>query len=150
VFTPLLSLEKYESRPLDTSIFLFDHSTALWAALSAGVSGIGAWLLSLRKINASVERARIKISAEASASEIAERAAFRATLMAELSVMRQLIRECEADKEALRERLNIAEGQIIILKASNEIMERWVTFFKDRHSSQMPTVLRDVKFDNAR
>ena len=108
----------------------------MWAALSAAASALGTWRLSMNRINSSIERVRIKTSSEATTAEAAERAAFRATLMAELAAMRLTIKECEANRDLLRERLNTAEGQIVILKASNEIMERWVAFFKDR---AMPT-----------
>lgn len=74
------------------------------------------------------------MTTEVSTAEVAERAAFRATLMAEVSAMRVLMKDCETDKYMLRDRLNAAEAQILILKASNEIMERWVTFFKDGNS----------------
>jgi hypothetical protein len=119
---------------VDVSIIFYQYSTQIWAIFSAGVSALGAWLLSLRNANASIERARIKMSTEVSTAEVAERASFRATLMAEVGAMRILMKECETDKYLLRDRLNMAEAQILILKASNEIMERWVTFFKDRNS----------------
>jgi hypothetical protein len=119
---------------VDSANFLSEHSTQAWAVASASISALGAWLLSLRNASASIERAKIKMTAEASAAEVAERAAFRATLMTEVTAMRLLIKECESDKFILRDRLNTAEGQILILKASNEIMERWVTFFKDRNA----------------
>lgn len=127
---------------MDLSLFLSQHSTQIWAAFSAGVSALGAWLLSIRNVNASIERARIAMSTELTTAEVAERAAFRATLMAEVSAMRVLMKDCETDKNMLRERLNTAEAQILILKASNEIMERWVIFFKDRNSPQAGTGLQ--------
>lgn len=71
--------------------------------------------------------------ADASSEETAERTAFRATLMAEISSLRQLIKECEIEKVSIRERVNRAEEQILVLNASNEIMEKWVAFFKDRN-----------------
>jgi hypothetical protein len=119
---------------LDLWNFISQHSTQIWAVLSGSVSALGAWLLSIRNANASIERARIKMTTEISNAEVAERASFRATLMAEVAAMRVLMKECETDKNALRERLNATEGQILILKASNEIMERWVAFFKDQSS----------------
>jgi hypothetical protein len=118
---------------LDFLTFLSKLPTPLWVALSGIVSGIGAWIVSIRKINASVERARIKMIADASSEETAERTAFRATLMAEISSLRQLIKECETEKVSIRERVNRAEEQILVLNASNEIMEKWVAFFKDRN-----------------
>jgi hypothetical protein len=120
---------------LDLLDFLSELSTPIWVALSGAVSGIGAWIVGIRRVNASIERARIKMLADASSSENAERAAFRTTLMAEIASLRQLIKECETEKDAIRERVNRTEGQILVLKASNEIMERWVAFFKDRNVS---------------
>jgi hypothetical protein len=72
------------------------------------------------------------MSADESKAEAVERAAFRSSLVAEVAEMRQMIKECETDKDTLRQRLSATEGQILILKASNEIMERWVAFFNER------------------
>ncbi len=109
---------------------------SVWAAASGALSGVGAWVVGFWKINASIERARMKMVAEAAVSEGAERAAFRESLMSELTGLRAMLKECGEEKEALRERVNSAEGQILVLKASNEIMTRWVTFFKDRTTSE--------------
>jgi hypothetical protein len=86
----------------------------------------------MRKVSASIERTRIKMIADASSEESAERAAFRATLMTEIAALRVMVKECETEKDSIRERVNRAEEQIIVLNASNEIMEKWVAFFKDR------------------
>jgi hypothetical protein len=59
--------------------------------------------------------------------------------------MRQLIKECEIDRDALRERLASAEAQILVLKASNEIMEKWVTFFRDGVSPQAAAIVGTVR-----
>src|SRR4051812_17011854 len=104
----------------------------MWAALVAAVSGLGVWLLSQRNISAAVKRTRSAVTADEQKVEADERAIFRTSLIAEIGEMRQLIRECEIDKETLRQRLSATEGQILILKASNEIMERWVAFFNER------------------
>jgi uncharacterized protein HemX len=128
---------------VDALPFLIDHATAIWAALAAGISGFGAWLLSLRNISATVERTRLAMNADLSKAEAAERAAFRTSLMSEVSEMRRLIKECETDKETLRQRLNTAEGQILVLKASNEIMERWVAFFNERGISPEGSIHTD-------
>lgn len=117
---------------MEPMLFLSEHATAIGAVAAAGVSGLGAWLLSLRNIGATVERTRIVMSADESKAEAAERAAFRSSLIAEVAEMRQLIKECETDKVTLRQRLSATEGQILVLKASNEIMERWVAFFNER------------------
>jgi hypothetical protein len=132
---------------LDESFPFLDHSAAAWAVLSGALSGIGAWFLSLRKINASVEHTRIRLNAEAAAAELAERTAFRGTLLAEVSSMRQMIKECDEDRYHLRDRLNATEGQILVIKASNEIVERWMTFFKSTSGLETPPARRDVNFD---
>ncbi len=90
----------------------------------------------MRQINVSVERARLKMNADALAEESAERAAFRATLMADISNLRMLVKDCDTDRDLLRTRVNAAEEQILVLKASNEIMERWLAFFKDRNAME--------------
>jgi hypothetical protein len=117
---------------LDALLFLADHTTSIGALAAAGISGIGAWLLSLRNISATVERTRIAITADESKAEVVARAAFRSSLIEELAKMRELIKECETDRDTLRLRLSATEGQILVLKASNEIMERWIAFFNER------------------
>jgi hypothetical protein len=114
--------------------FLSGIPTSVWAALAGGVSGIGTWIVGMRQVSASIERARLKINADASAGESAERAAFRAALMADVAELRRLIKECDADRDLLRCRVNTTEEQILVLKASNEIMERWLAFFKNRNT----------------
>jgi hypothetical protein len=110
---------------------LTQHSTAIWGAVSGVVTGIGMFLVSLRQVNVVLEKARLRMTLEASATETAERAAFRTTLMTELNDLRGMIKECESDKDGLRSRLSNTEAQILVLKASNEIMEKWVAFFRD-------------------
>jgi hypothetical protein len=125
---------------LDLSAFVSEISTPIWVTLSGAVSGLSAWIISIRKINASIETARIRAVADASTGEAAERTAFRETLMVELSALRQQIKECESEKDVIRERVNNTERQILVLKASNEIMEKWIIFFKDRNdpNGQLP------------
>jgi IS1 family transposase len=119
---------------LDPSDFFSQHTSPVWAALSSIISGIGAWLLSRRNISAMIERARIESSVEVSASETEERTAFRAMLMTEVTIMRQLVRECDADNEILRERLNTAMAQSLVLRATVEIMEKRVAFGRQRQA----------------
>ena len=121
------------SNTLDLRAFFSEPATPIWVALSGVISGIGAWIVSIRKVNASIERARIKMISDASSGETAERVAFRATLMTEISALRQLVKECENEKDTIRERVNRAEEQILVLNASNEIMEKWIRFFKSRN-----------------
>lgn len=117
---------------MDPSDFFSEHAAPIWAALSSIVSGVGAWLLSRRKISAAVDRARIESAAEQTASESEERTAFRAMLMAEVTAMRQVMKECESDKDLLRERLNTAMAQSLVLRATVEIMEKRVEFCRER------------------
>jgi hypothetical protein len=127
----------FASDTLDLHALLSEPPTPVWVALSSAVSGIGAWFVSIRKVNASIERARIKMISDASSGETAERAAFRATLMTEISALRQLVKECETEKDTIRERVNRAEEQILVLNASNEIMEKWIAFFKERNDPEV-------------
>jgi hypothetical protein len=106
-------------------------------------------MISLRNISATVERTRMAMSADVSNAEAVERAAFRTSLMAEVSEMRQLVKECETDKEALRQRLSATESQILVLKASNEIMERWVAFFNERGLSPDQTARIEPRTDSS-
>jgi hypothetical protein len=130
---------------VDASIYYSEYSTPVWIAFSAGVSALAAWLMGLRRANASIERARIKMTTELATTEAAERSSFRATLMAEVTAMRVLLKECETERNMLQERLIAAEAQILILKASNEIMDRWVSFFKDRNSSYVRAIPDDIQ-----
>lgn len=91
----------------------------------------------MRQVNVSIERERHKVNSEALSGESAERAAFRAALMSEIADLRRMIKECDADRDLLRGRVNTAEEQILVLKASNEIMERWLAFFKDRNALEV-------------
>lgn len=123
---------------------MFDPATsfssvpaAVWAALSGGLSGLGTWVVGMRKVGAAIERERLKMTAEVLAEETSERAAFRAALMEEISELRRQIKACDADRDLLRIRVNAAEEQIMVLRASNEIMERWLAFFRDRSALEV-------------
>ncbi len=118
---------------------LLEHTTLVWAVVSGVLSGVGAMFLRIRAINAAIERVRLRTSAETMAAEVTERAAFRAALMEEIGVVRTMMKECENDREALRERVATAEAQILVLKASNEIMEKWVAFFRDGAGPHTPS-----------
>jgi hypothetical protein len=126
---------------LDLSAPALVGSTPFWAAVSGAISGFFGWFVSIRNASASLERAKIAMKLEATATEAAERSEFRATLMAEIAAMRNMMKECEADRDTLRIRVNTAEAQILVLRASNEIMERWVAFFKEGAAPQA----RDTK-----
>ena len=47
--------------------------------------------------------------------------------------MRQSIKEYNAESETVRERLNIAVAQTLVLRATIEIMEKRVASCKERH-----------------
>jgi hypothetical protein len=103
----------------------------------------------MKRLSVAAERVRLKTTADALTEEISDRSAFRVTLMAEIASLRQRVKECEAQRDDLQNRVNVAEGQTLILKASNDILARWVKFFKDRNSqdaaattspSDIPTV----------
>ena len=134
---------------MDIQDYLSGIPTAVWATLSGGISGLATWFVGMRNISLSVEGARIKMAAEAATGESADRAAFRVTLMAEISDLRLMIKDCDAERGVLRGRINATEGHILILKASNEIMERWVKFFKERDALDLGIYPSAVKRDAA-
>jgi hypothetical protein len=61
-------------------------------------------------------------------------------LLAEIAVMRQVIKEREIDADRLRRSLNTASEQSLVLRATVEILEKQVAFFKDRQVPHDPTV----------
>jgi hypothetical protein len=116
---------------VDPSRLFADHPAASWVATSGLLSVIGAFLLRFRAIAASVERMRIRTSAQAVTAEIAERALFRSTLVDQMEVVRRMMRDSQSERDALRERVTAAESQILILEAANDIMEQRVAFFRE-------------------
>jgi hypothetical protein len=129
---------------LDLSEFFSPHTAPIWAALSSIVGGIGAWILSRRNVDAMIERTRIETHAQLSASEAQERVAFRATLMTEIMSMRQLLRDCDSDREMLRQRLNAAMAQSLVLRATVEIMEKRVALGRDPSTPRSQTGPIDI------
>jgi hypothetical protein len=119
---------------VDLSGFFSDCSSSpIWAALLSVVSGIGAWLLGRRSAAKLVEQLRAGTNAELSAAENGERAAFRDLLIAEIAAMRQSIKEYSAESETVRDRLNTAVAQTLVLRATIEIMERKVAACKEQN-----------------
>jgi hypothetical protein len=105
----------------------------MWAVLLSMVSGIGAWLLGRRNMANLIEQLQIGATAELSAAENGARAAFRDLLMAEIAAMRQSIKEYNAESETVRDRLNTAVAQTLVLRATIEMLERRIAFCKERH-----------------
>jgi hypothetical protein len=102
-------------------------------SLAAGIfAGTVSWLISRRKAAVDMANVRLRYKADTLQTENAERAAFRASLMTEIGKVREEVKECEAMREQLRKRVNALEEEILVLRASNEIMQRWVSFFKQR------------------
>jgi len=110
--------------------FLSDVAAPFLAALVGLISSVGTWFIGVRKLRVSAEQSREKVIAELSVGEQAERAHFRTTLISDIANLRQLQKECESDRDHLRNRINATEEQILVLKASAEIMQRWLSFFK--------------------
>jgi hypothetical protein len=96
--------------------FFSDIPAPVWVALCGAISGIGAWFVSESKINASFERARIKTIAESLTGE----AAFRARMMAEIAIVRGLVKVCEAGRDVRPPGCNRAIGWAITMTPSNE------------------------------
>ena len=114
-------------------------ATPGWIALGSALGALGAWLLNLKRVTAAVSVEHEKLVLQKAEAEAAERESFRTVLLREVGDLRTVARDCEFDKEALRKRLgqaetrvSQAEGKIILLEASNQIMEKWIAFFKER------------------
>jgi hypothetical protein len=118
---------------VDLSVFFSDCNSPMWAVLLSVLSGIGAWLLGRRNRANLIEQLQAGTNAESSAAENGERAAFRELLMAEMAALRLSIKEYNAENEMVRERLNIAVAQTLVLRATIEIMEKRVASCKERH-----------------
>ena len=118
---------------VDLSVFFSGCGAPIWAVLLSAVSGICAWLLGRRNMANLNEQLQVGTKAELSATENGERAAFRDSSMAEIAAMRQSIKEYNAESETVRERLNIAVAQTLVLRATIEIMEKRVASCKERH-----------------
>jgi hypothetical protein len=118
---------------VDLSVFFSDCDSPMWAVLLSLLSGVGAWLLGRRNMANLFEQLQVGANTELSAAENGERAAFRDLLMAEIASMRQSIKEYNAESETVRERLNTAVAQTLVLRATIEIMEKRVASCKERH-----------------
>ncbi len=118
---------------MDLYVFFSGCSSPTWAVMLSLVSGIGAWLLGRRDMANLTEQLQVGANPELSAAESGERAAFRDSLIAEISAMRQLIKEYDVESEAVRDRLNTAVAQTLVLRATIEIMEKKVAFCRERH-----------------
>lgn len=120
---------------MDFDAILLNSGNPLLAAVavaSAAASGVATWLIGARKIATSLQEKKFELGAGISATEANERASFRASLLAELAALRALVKEGEADRDRLREQLCAAESQIVVLRASNEILEKWINFLRAR------------------
>ena len=96
------------------------------------INRLTAWGLSRRITEALIAHIYAQGDFGASATETEERAAFRTMLMAEISSLRQTVRQQDADKDVLRQCLNTALAQTLILRATVEIMEQRVAFNHQR------------------
>jgi hypothetical protein len=114
-------------------VLFSDIPLPIWVALFGAVSGIGARFVSESKINASFERARIKTIAEGSKHE----AAFRDKMMAEIAVVRGLVKACEPGREVKCQGPRPAVDQFLVPPASNGNL---VVLFRDARAPPASTL----------
>jgi hypothetical protein len=114
--------------------FLIEHATPIWVVLASLVSGLGAWLIRRPRRAATAKSTGVDTSPGIWLTETGQRTEFRTMLMKEIAGMRQVIKEYEVDTEVLRQRLNAALAQSLVLRATVEIMEKRVAFLKDRQA----------------
>jgi hypothetical protein len=113
-----------------------EHATLIWVVLVGLFSALGAWLIRRPHSGAMVKPVGVDTSPEIWLTETGQRTEFRTMLMKEIAGMRQVIKEYEVDTEVLRQRLNAALAQSLVLRATVEIMEKRVAFLKDRQVVQ--------------
>ena len=124
----------------DLVSFLTAIPGAAYAAVAAIASSGLTWWLGIRTLRSTAQQARLKMIEEMAASEQADRNQFRHTLMDDLGQMRALQKECELDRIHLRGMINANEKQISVLKASAEIMQRWLDFFRKAETTNPGTL----------
>jgi len=118
--------------------------TSIWAAVSGVVSAIGSWIVALATLRARNERDHEKLAKEAAASENAERALFRTTLLSDIAGLRLLVKEGDIERNVMRARIVALEEQLLIQRASNEIMQRWIAFFRSQGNLALPDLPASV------
>lgn len=93
--------------------------------LGSGVLSVVVTLVTTRSTRASTEEtARAKFREDLMAE--------RKTLVAELEKVQAAHDKCSIDLSDVKNRLNSAEQHIAVLRGSNEVMEKWVVFFKEQ------------------
>jgi hypothetical protein len=116
-------------------IFFSQHSPSIWIAICGLFGGPWAWLRGRPHQDTPPDAVRLDTSAAIWADEPGQRTAFRTMLMTEIAGMRLVIKEYEIDTGILRQRLNAALAQSLVLRATVEIMEKRVAFLKDRQAT---------------
>ena len=130
------SSSKSATKALSILVIVFEYAKSVWTRLSAPLRDFRAWLLHRLLKPVTTTPVRIDTGADIRAIETRQRSEFRTMLMSEISGMRQVIKEHEADTESLRHRLNTTLAQALVLRATVEIMEKRVAFLKDRQAIQ--------------
>lgn len=77
-------------------------------------------------------------NADFAAAGDGQQAALLATLTAEIAEMRLVLKDDELDTESLRERLNAALAQSLVLRASQEILEKRIVRLREDLTSFPP------------
>jgi hypothetical protein len=115
-------------------IFFSQTAAPIWVVLASLLSGLGVWLLGRQRKDTTVKPTGVDTSPAIWLAETGQRTEFRSMLMKEIAGMRQVIKEYEVDTEILRQRLNTALAQSLVLRATVEIMEKRVAFLRDRQA----------------
>lgn len=107
---------------------LGDHYVTILVSLGVGVFSVVGTLLTTRSSRASTEEtARSQFRNDLMTE--------RRTLLEDVAKVQAAHDRCTADLADVTRRLSSAEQHIAVLRGSNEVMEKWVSFFKE----QMPT-----------
>lgn len=113
-------------------VWLADHYTVIIAIFTAAGTGVAGWVGACVKIKGNVAKAKT----DAAAIEQAERAAYRSTILEDLKAAHKRLAEREEDLELTRTKLNVANGDIVMLKATVEITKQRLDFWKERGAAE--------------
>ncbi|HEY4044695.1 MAG TPA: hypothetical protein VGM32_23020 [Rhodopila sp.] len=115
--------------------FFSSHATPIWSLLPTLLGALDPWVPHRPHRDYHQDQPElIDTNTEICVAETGQRTAFLEMLMAEIAGMRQVIRDYERDTDSLRQRLNTALAQCIVLRAIVEIMEKRVAFLQERLS----------------
>jgi hypothetical protein len=125
---------------MDLLISVIDaHAALVWSAVSGVGALLGTYVLARLRIKGEIaarllverEKLRDEVARETTVQEVADRTAFRTSLMAELADVRIAVRVCELDRIRLNELVGQYGAELKMLRAECDIMKLQMKFATD-------------------